>query len=297
MTHGRVSIFVLGVQKCGTTSIADILNSHPDIFVPSIKETYYFCLDSRFSKGEAWFHSEFYNSATAARAQHWAEATPFNLVSKEAVDRIASYADDTAKFIVILREPVKRAFSAFQHQVRLGNETLSFEQALEQEDSRIESERTRTGRWWRYAYTRVGQYGAQIEYAKQRLGKDRLLVLRQDELKDVAAVNEKMQNFLELNAPFPAKGDTRANPASMPRSKLIRNLVTKDNPLKKIAKKLLPREIRSKIGTALNRANAKVAPREALEPSVESELATFFEADQRVLAGMKLASHDAAKNT
>lgn len=288
---GKVNLFVLGVQKCGTTSLADLLNEHPEVFVPSIKETYFFNLDANFSKGADWFEKEFYSTQRAQDVKWRGDATPFYLGSKEAIDRIAEYADAEARFIVILRDPVKRAISAYQHMQRLGHETLPLAEALEQEQARIETARAQNDRWWRFAYTTIGHYGEQIAYAQSVLGADRLMVLRQEELKDMPSLQKKLSEFLGLSAPFPAQIKTKANAASMPRFKILRNILTRPNVLKSIAQKVLPRELRTRIGVRLNSLNAKKVSRMEIDPTLEREMRAMFAEDQSVLRNMGFSSH------
>ncbi|KCV82322.1 sulfotransferase [Actibacterium atlanticum] len=287
----KVNLFVLGVQKCGTTSLADLLNDHSQVFIPSIKETYFFNVDANFSKGFDWFSAEFYGVQKAQRAKWRGDATPFYLGSKEAIDRIAEYADSDARFIVILRDPVKRAVSAYQHMLRLGHETLSLPEALKKEHERIEEARAKNDRWWRFAYTKVGLYGEQIAYAQTVLGADRLLVLRQDELRDTPNLQQKLSDFLDLSAPFPARAKTNSNAASMPRFKLLRNILTRPNALKSLAQKILPRELRTKIGVGLNKLNAKKVSRIEIEPELEQEMRALFAKDQVALHEMGFSSH------
>ena len=288
----KVNLFILGVQKCGTTSLSDILSAHSEVFVPSIKETYFFCLDENFERGEDWYEAEFFAPAKA-RAVRWrADATPFYLASPEAMARIANYAGKDARFIVMLRDPVKRAMSAHQHQQRLGHEELSFEVALEAEAGRIDAARAARGRWWRHAYVEVGNYGAQLEAAFDLLGRERVLVLRQDQLRDQGALQAQLTAFLDLSAPFPEDVKPHANPAAMPRSKLIRNLLTRQNSIKSLVRKLLPREIRTRIGTALNRANARAVPRNEIDPEIAAALGERFAPDQARLAALGLRSHE-----
>ena len=57
----KPSVFLLGVQKSGTTAIAGMLAEHSEIFVPSVKETYFFIDESLNSRGESWYLSEYYS--------------------------------------------------------------------------------------------------------------------------------------------------------------------------------------------------------------------------------------------
>ena len=55
---GKPSVFVLGAQKCGTTTVADMLAAQPEVFVPSVKETYFFCDEELWAKGQDWYSDD-----------------------------------------------------------------------------------------------------------------------------------------------------------------------------------------------------------------------------------------------
>lgn len=263
-----VNLFVLGTQKCGTTSLADYLSTHQEIFVPSVKEMYHFCVDQSYLKGNEWYENEFFAPAAAEAARYRVDATPFYLASEEALQRIAAYCEPQTRFLVILRDPVARAVSAYRHQLRLGNEELSLEDALDAEPERIARARTAGERWWRHAYVSVGKYGEQLERAFDLLGRDRILVMPGHALQDTSALNRTLVDFLDLSMPFEAREAPRSNQASMPRSAFLRNLIIRQNPIKSLAQSILPRELRSRIGRAINSGNAK--PAEKFEVSEET---------------------------
>lgn len=276
----NANLFILGVQKCGTTSLANHLNSHPEAFVPSIKETYHFCLDENYQRGSDYYETEFFIPAAAQSARYRGDATPFYLASDLALERIAAYCVPESRFIVILRDPVSRAVSAYRHQLRLGNEPLSLEDALDAEAERIAAAREAKGRWWRHAYVTVGKYGAQLDRAFAILGRERFLVLPQQALRDTAALNARLTDFLGLTEPFASTEIVHENPAAMPRLRFVRSLITTQNPLKSLAQAVIPREARSRIGRAINSKNAKPAEDVAVSDATRARLAAAFVEDR-----------------
>ncbi len=289
----NVNLFIIGVQKCGTTSLADLLNSHPEVFIPSIKETYFFCLDENYANGPDWYEQEFYATSKSQAARWRGDATPFYLADRPALERIAEYAADDTRFLVILRDPVKRAISAFQHQQRMGHESLELAEALQAETGRIAEGREAKGRWWRHAYTNVGLYGAQLESALEVIDRKNLMVLRQDELSDTGAVQNKLAAFLELAAPFPDLKESKSNPAAMPRFGLLNTILTRPNPVKSLVRTIVPRELRTKIGMALDRLNSKPVGRIDVDAEVKDQLWQQFDADQKKLNALGFHSHKA----
>lgn len=114
----------IGVQRAGTSWLYECLRAHPEVFMPT-KEIHFF--DMHYNRGSHWYSSKF---ELAPRSMQRGEYTPDYLSHPEAISRIHAY-DPTVKLIAILRDPVDRAYSAFQlfkSHGQLGG--LSFEQAL-----------------------------------------------------------------------------------------------------------------------------------------------------------------------
>ncbi|WP_424930553.1 sulfotransferase family protein [Amaricoccus tamworthensis] len=285
------SVFVLGAQKCGTTTVADLLAAQPEIFVPSVKETYFFCDEELWARGVDWYRSEFYRPSATGEARIFCDATPFYLASAEAIDRLAGNSGADARFIVTLRDPVKRAYSAYWHQKRLGNEPLSFEDALDAEPGRVRAARAENGRWWRHAYVGVGRYASQLDHAFEVLGRDRILVLLPEDLEDVPALQERLREFVGL---CPANGNGKSvsglhsNSSAMPRSQALHRLVTGKNPLKSVVRTLVPREMRSRVGRKILAVNLKPGQYPPIDAAALDRLRRLFEPDIERLASMGL---------
>lgn len=285
----KPSVFVLGVQKCGTTTVADLLARQPEVFVPSIKETYFFCDESHYARGEDWYQSEFYSPRATKSASLFCDATPFYMASLEALDRIASFADASARYIVCLREPVSRAYSAYWHQCRLGNEPLNFEAALAAESCRIAAARADRGRWWRHAYVEVGHYGAHLEQAFDRLGQSNFLILTEDNLSNMEELQATLRSFLDLPERNEKPCLERSNAASMPRFAFLQDLVIRDNPIKRIASALIPRELRTSIGNSLLNANQKAFRYPPMDLETQRTLRAHFAGDLAKLEALGIA--------
>ncbi len=117
------------------------------------------------------------------------EASPSYLFHPQAPERAAALVPE-ARLIAILRDPVERAHSHYQHEVSLGREELPFEEALEAEEERLagELERMRSDpsyfshAWWNYTYLARGRYAEQLERWQAYFPVERLLVLSNEEL-------------------------------------------------------------------------------------------------------------------
>ncbi len=137
------NLLIIGAQRSGTSSLYKYLGRHPDVAPSLRKETGYF--SDAYSEGLSWYLTHF--PLTYRRAWHESrelpfvtfESTPDYMLDPRAPQRASELVPE-AKIIAILREPASRAYSHYQHNVRLGLEPLSFEGALESEPTRIASD-------------------------------------------------------------------------------------------------------------------------------------------------------------
>jgi sulfotransferase family protein len=192
-TYGRATapirplpdFLVLGAQKAGTTALYAYLRHHPEITGPSWKEVSFF--DRHWARGEAWYRGNFPNRLRARGLV--GEASPSYLFHPLAPERVRELVPD-ARLIALVRNPVDRAFSHYQHEVALGREELSFEDALAAEGERLRGEEERmladptyfSHAWWNYTYRARGRYAEQLERWLAVFPREQLLVLASDDL-------------------------------------------------------------------------------------------------------------------
>jgi Sulfotransferase domain len=181
---------IVGGQRCGTTSMARALSQHPAMFSTALhQEVHYF--DQGYGRGLAWYRSHFplrARAQLAARAAGAApvafESSPYYMFHPLAADRIARDLPGV-RLIVLVRDPVERAISAYTHEKARGFETETFERALELEPERIAGEREKMIAQQGYdsfhlqhnAYLTRGQYIEQLERLEAIFGRDRLHVV------------------------------------------------------------------------------------------------------------------------
>jgi Sulfotransferase domain len=192
---------ILGAQKAGTTALYAYLRWHPQITGPSFKEVSFF--DRHYARGERWYraHMPVRHSGIVG------EASPSYLFHPLAPERVARILPN-ARLIALLRNPVDRAFSHYQHEVALGREQLSFEEALAAEGERMRGEVERmledpryfSHAWWNYTYAARGRYAEQLERWFAVFPREQLLVLLTDELaSDTAGTYSRTLDFLEVD--------------------------------------------------------------------------------------------------
>lgn len=189
---------IAGSQKCGTTSLAATLRQHRQVHVPRPKEVHFF--DHHFARGLEWYADQF-----SPRDHHLqiGEATPAYLDHPLAVQRLARTLPE-ARVVILLRNPVDRAYSHYWHKRRLGDEPLeTFEEAVADEPRRREVARRST--WLRRAYVERGHYIERIEPLVSAYGRERVHVMLLDDLVSEPQPSLRaLLRFLEVN-PKPAR--------------------------------------------------------------------------------------------
>ena len=177
---------VLGAQKAGTTALYEYLRRHPQITGPSWKEVSFF--DRHWARGESWYRGNFPNLARA-RGKLVGEASPSYVFHPLAPQRVQELVPE-ARLIVLVRNPVDRALSQYNHEVALGREPLPFEEALDAEEERLRGEEERMAadpryfsrEWWSHTYKARGRYAEQLERWFAVFPREQLLVLPSDDL-------------------------------------------------------------------------------------------------------------------
>jgi hypothetical protein len=208
----RPAFLIAGAQKAGTTYLYQELCAHPHVLPALTKEIHYF--DAHYDRDLDWYLGFFPRAAKLAMGRITGEASPDYLVHPLAAQRIAKDLPDT-KVIILLRDPVKRAFSQFLHERRLGYESISsFQEALDLETERLAGELERSERdpeyvsyaLSHYSYRLRGCYLPQVERFVEALGGDRLMVMRSEDLyRKPIESTIKVQEFLGLEPWRPSR--------------------------------------------------------------------------------------------
>ena len=205
---------VIGVMKGGTTSLFQYLAKHHQINPPFRKEIKFF--DLHYKQGLNWYRAHFPTKSKMKSGSITGEATPYYMFHPLAAQRIARDLPKV-KLITILRNPVDRAYSHYNHMVRVGREQLSFDDALEKEEERLfqEDEKIIASpdyspfKHLHYSYKARGRYAEQISKWLELFQRDQMLFLSSDELYSTpSVVYGKALDFLKR--PFSAPGNFKA---------------------------------------------------------------------------------------
>lgn len=208
------AFLITGGQRCGTTSMYRTLSQHPAVLKPVLhKGVHYF--DTAYDRGPRWYRGHFPLRLTAARVRRRTgvepqtfESSPYYLVHPLAADRIAADLPGV-KLIVLLRDPVERAYSAHAHELARGFEDQPFERALELEDERLAGQAERlvadptyqSPSHQHHGYLARGRYVEHLLRLERLVGRDRLHVVDSHEFfTSPEPVHAAVLDFLGLPA-------------------------------------------------------------------------------------------------
>jgi hypothetical protein len=177
-------LIIPGAMKAGTTSLFAYLDGHPQLAPSREKEVHYF--DMNFHRGPGWYARQFprRQGGSAVVSPLPFESSPYYLFEPRVPARIRAFVPDV-KLVILLRDPVDRAFSHYHNNLRLGRETLSFEDAIDAEENRVDGEEERllsdpqavSLAHKRYSYLRRGLYAEQLLRWQACFPEEQLLVV------------------------------------------------------------------------------------------------------------------------
>ena len=205
------AFIVVGAQRCGTTTLYRVLSSHPSVVRPTAsKGTGYF--DAHDHRGARWYRGHFPLRWTARRRGGEGavtfESSGYYLFHPLAAARIARDLPNV-RIVVMVREPVERAYSAHRHELARGYEAEPFKEALDHEDDRLrgEVERIQADPTYdsfnhrHHAYLARSRYSEQIDRYVDLLGRDRVYVVDADAFfAEPETEFDRLRDWLDLPA-------------------------------------------------------------------------------------------------
>jgi hypothetical protein len=193
----RIDFLIAGTQKGGTTALDAYLRNHPEICMASRKEAHFFDDDRYFQHKQTCYHE--YHSLFKPKRTHriLGEATPIYMYWKSAPARIWEY-NPRMKIIIILRNPIQRAYSHWYMEHGRSNDSLCFRDALQAESQRCMEAYPYQHRI--YSYTDRGFYLEQLKRIWTYFPKHQTLILMNEDLKTHPQDTlHKVCNFLGVN--------------------------------------------------------------------------------------------------
>jgi sulfotransferase family protein len=202
----------IGVPRAGTTWLHALLQSHPDVYVPSRRKELNF-FDLYYDRGVAWYEKFFPPEPQAGKYRAIGEITPYYFYGTECPARMAALP--VGKLILMLRNPIDRAWSWYALMVRDGHFRGSFEAFMTQ------------GRW---LVVEQGSYSIYLQNYYRHFAPEQILVLvYESALADVAGTKRRLADFLGVAGDKfpPVAGTEVVNESYVPKAPRIYGLAVR----------------------------------------------------------------------
>lgn len=278
------NFIVIGAPKSGTTSLFFYLKQHPEIYLPIRKELHYFSYplleqrvsgpgDSNVLASLCSSRQEYESHYKGVRQQRAiGEISPSYLYFSEVSERIKAELGEV-KIIALVRNPVEKAYSQYMHMVRENRETLSFYDALMEEENR------RIAGWgdiWSYAESSL--YAERLEKYISVFGRSNVkIILAEDMFSNPNEALHKLFSFLGVEPSFQPNTTKSYNRTGQPRSKLLADFLARSSLLKHFFKQLIPEDTRVHLRLALMEINT--GKKDTMDSKSRRYLTEFFKDD------------------
>ncbi|MGB5596332.1 MAG: sulfotransferase [Crocosphaera sp.] len=252
------NFLIVGFQKCGTTSVYNYLNQHPQVYMSAVKETNF--LEQDWEKLAATGHqfkpkqirtfeqySQLFEGVTNEIAI--GEASPNYLFKyQSSAEQIKRYVPN-AKLIAILRNPVDRAISDYLMHVREAQSSTSLKEQIQHKAHKS-------------FIILKGYYYQPIKYYLEQFSREQLSILLYDDLcKDAEKFVQEIYKIIGVDSNFQPNTSRKAQVAELPKNQAVNNLLRRKNPIRSLTatllKPLLSEKNRQAIRSRLIAMNSK----------------------------------------
>jgi hypothetical protein len=273
------NFFILGAAKSGTTSLYQFLQAHPAIFLPTAKEAHFFSSDRYESAGIDQYLDDYFSGSEHFPAR--GEATPayFHLGDLVAPRMLATLGPGL-RFILVLRDPVRRAWSHYLHTHRLGLEDRSFEEIVAARDAETSQDKIK----WRSYYS-DGLYARQLRTWQRHFAPEQFLVFLTEDLgANPERVAARCFDFLGVKKGVAVSTSHRSNVARGARFRFLARVVNRPTAITNRLKGVLPASVRARLRSAINSWNRQPLSGDLeIGPQAEQALRRAYASDVREL--------------
>ncbi len=281
------NFLIVGAAKAGTTSLYNYLKQHPEIFMSPVKEPHFFSFidikpdfkgpyDQKTNEKEIISDYNEYKGLfkNVTNEKAIGECSNSYLFLKNTEQNIKKYIPH-CKIIIILRNPIERAYSHYLQFVMLGQEDLTFEAAMEKEEVRKKLN-------WRWHYQLVGQglYYHQVKRYLDRFGLGNVKIHLFEELKqDPEALMKKIFQFLCVDRNFTPEFDKIYNKTGLPKNLFLHKFLRQSNFIKEMTRPFTTSRVRKKIYSFLSYINYEYERNPLMNEETRRYLINIFRDD------------------
>lgn len=264
MDYKLPNFLIVGAHKSGTTSLCNYLAQHPQVYISKKKEPHFLISeylnlpwkgpeDIDSSKNICTSFKKYLSLFKPADSSIKAigESSVFHLYYyKEAIPKIKKILG-APKIIIILRNPIQRAFSNYSHLRKEGREKFSFEKAIKEESHRKEKN---YGPFWRY--TEASFYYQQVKAYLEEFPEVRIY-LTEELINNSKNMLKDIFTFLEVDPSYKINTNIKYNISGIPRSIFIQKMLIRPNLIAYALRLFTTKKQRDKLRAILNKLNTR----------------------------------------
>ena len=251
----KPNFLIVGASKCGTTALYYYLKQHPEISFPTLKEPKYFSSvnenfphkgigDTSVDKFAIKKFPEYQDLFKGIENKRVGEASPDTIFFHDKTAPLIKKKLGDIPIIIILRNPIKRAFSAYMYLKRDSREVLTFREGVDAEENRLKEN------WdFIWGYKKCGLYYEQVKTFLTTF--TNVKIVFQEELKaDTDKILKEVYSFLDVDEKFVTDTSVKHNESGVPNNFISKFLLSRNNIIstiiREILKKMIPRRILEK---------------------------------------------------
>jgi hypothetical protein len=276
----KINCFIVGAQKCGTTSLKNYLGEHPGISAQVQTEMTFFVNDNEYNLGIENIFNKYFEQKESANI----------LVAKDValssddkgLQRLREHNPD-CKIIYMIREPIKRAYSSYLMDHREGSEDRDF-------DSVVNDSLSNQNTWQYRAFIKLGCYIDFIRKLQKYFPQNNIKIIILEEFeKNPNMIIAELFDWLGVEKTYLPQLDKIHNKGAKAKSKVLAKIthwfLNENNILKKIIKKVISPQIAAKLGEQLRNWNKSKSNLQLdMSPKTKEILSDFYETYNRQLA-------------
>jgi len=265
---------IIGAQKAGTTSLQNYLNEHPEILGHPQIEFGFFKDDAMYANGYEKEFSRHFTAGNINTAKAVVAKNTGMYDSEKALERLRQHNPD-CKLVFIVREPVSRAYSSYSMEKFNGLLTRDFSEIKD-----VIEEKRFDDMMYRF-FIRLGLYSEFLKSIYKFFPENQVKIVLFENLgKDPAGVCREIFQWLNIDPSFTPSTEKEYNKTQKPKSVLVSNILMRlrsnDNVIKKVAKKVLPYKVFTRLGTFLIESNKSSKRTKPISPEIKEYLQQFF---------------------
>ena len=272
------NFLIIGVAKCGTTSLYHYLDQHPEIYMCPVKEPHFLVHDDAYPKRNGpiksvdYIHTKtlsdylkLFDGVTDEKAIGEASTSNF---TERACDQASTYMPH-ARLIAIFRHPIDQAYAEFLHRRRVGFEPeRSFLTAYRASNWRLQHN------WATHLCYKSRAYVPILQYWLSRFPREQFrFYLTEDLQTDASSLMQDVFRFLEVDDSFKPDVSARHNAAFSVRSRRLSHFYhtySRTNPIRVFLRTVVPLNLKVRLKKRVDQWNR--VPVEPVDPEIHSEL-------------------------